>query len=144
MVGFLTGLIGSGINLLISVPINLLRFGSNMQGAQLTIDNIGDPAVRAMATRILQQMQDHPAMFAILGWLVFAFLSTGVATLGGLLGVSFFEKRKGQPPPSSGEPPSSYGFPPSATPPAGPSAGSPPRPEGPLDDINAWGDPPPR
>jgi hypothetical protein len=58
-------------------------------------------------------------------WLVFTLIAVGMATLGGIIGVAIFEKRKGnQPPPvyppqdypPPGYGPSGYGPPPSAPP----------------------------
>jgi hypothetical protein len=69
-------------------------------------------------------MRNNSMLSALLIWLIFALLFMSFATLGGVIGVSIFEKRKGQPhppqwpPPTEGSPPP--GFAPPSPPPGGP------------------------
>jgi hypothetical protein len=105
VVGLLAGLVGAGINLIISVPLKVLTWSSSLQSSQSMFDSFDDPAMRALGAQAINMMQDHPVLFALLGWLLFAFAGSGFAALGGVLGVAFFEKRKNSEQPAPPEPP---------------------------------------
>ncbi len=124
--GALAGVVGSLIYLIIGVPLSLLQWNSIVAQMEQRADNVQDAATREMMTQIFATMQNHPVLIALAVWLVFAIVGIGVASLGGLIGVAMFEKRKGQQYPPQA-PPSSGGFPPGYAPP-GPPPGGPQRP----------------
>jgi len=120
--GAFAGVVGSVINLIIGLPLSLLQWNSLIAQMEQRADNVSDAASRQMMMQIVATMQNHPVLIALAVWVVFAIVGISVAALGGLIGVAFFEKRKGpQYPPS--EPPSSTGFPPGYAPPAPPPGG---------------------
>jgi hypothetical protein len=61
-----------------------------------------------MVRQITDTMQAHPALIALGFWVVFAIVGTGMAALGGVIGVAIFEKRKGQPPSQPPYPPAVF------------------------------------
>jgi hypothetical protein len=110
-VGAFAGLVGSAILLVIGVPIQLLlRGGQDFEMAGRMWGS--DPEVMKM----LETMQENPAIFALIVWVVQSIITVGFAAIGGLIGVALFEKRKGQAPPP----------PPSWPPQPGPQQGPPP------------------
>jgi hypothetical protein len=115
--GALAGVVGSFINLIIGVPLTLLRWNSTLATLQQRTDAFPDAAARETVRQITDIMQSHPALVALGSWLLFAVLSVGMAALGGVIGVAMFEKRKGQPPSQPfppADPPPSYGARPAA------------------------------
>lgn len=126
--GALVGIVGSFINLLIGVPLTLLRWNDVISQVQQKADHVSDPASRAAVRQISDTMQSSPVLIALGLWLLFAIASVGMAALGGVIGVAMFEKRKGQAPPQPPYAPA--GFPPSYTapdpPPGGPTLPSQP------------------
>ena len=50
-------------------------------------------------------MEENRVLAALLIWLLFALVAVGLATLGGVIGVAIFEKRKSEPPPPPAYPP---------------------------------------
>jgi hypothetical protein len=99
--GALAGVIGSLIYLIIGVPLSLLQWDSVVAQMEQRADSVPDAATREMMTQIVATMQNHPVLIALAVWLMFAIVGIGVAALGGLIGVSMFEKRKGQYPPQA-------------------------------------------
>ena len=122
-VGALAGVVSAGVVLVIGVPLDLLLSGSNSQLLQQMADAAGDPAFRELMLQGAAMMRDHPILVALLTWFIQSILHIAFATVGGMIGVALFEKRKGQQPPS---PPSApdYGGPGYAPP--GPPPGGPP------------------
>ena len=114
--GVLAGVIGSLINLVLGVPLTLLQWSNVVASVQQRADSVGDAASREMLRQMTDAMQGHPALIALGVWVVFAIVGTGMAALGGVIGVAMFEKRKGQPPL---QPP----FPPAGLPPGYPLPG---------------------
>jgi len=97
--GALAGVVGSFINLVIGVPLSLLRWNTVISQMQQRADNVPDAASREMVKQMTDTMQSHPAVIALGLWLLFAIVGVGMAALGGVIGVAMFEKRKGQYPP---------------------------------------------
>ena len=104
IVGILAGVVGGVIVVVLGIPINLLA-GAAMREVIIGLVQNMDPAQVDM---IRQQMLSGETLAGtIVGQLISAVLLAIFATLGGLLGIPIFEKRKANltPPP----PPSGYG-----------------------------------
>lgn len=125
--GALAGVAGSFINLVIGVPITLLKWSTIVSQIEQSAEASSDPASRETIRQIISVMQSHPALIALGIWLIFAIVGIGVAAIGGVIGVAIFEKRKGQQYPPQVLPPTA-GFPPGYAPPGPPPGG--PRPPG--------------
>jgi len=107
--GALSGVVGSLINLVIGVPLSLLQWNSLMSQVEGRVESTSDPASREAVKQVVFIMQNHPALIALGIWLVFTIVAIVAAAVGGLIGVAFFEKRKGQQyPPPQGPPSSNY------------------------------------
>ena len=107
VVGAIAGAIGAAIYLVVGVPLGLL-VGNTMSGALVNLAAQSDPA---QAERLREQMAAQGAGIggAIFMGLVWAVLLVIFSTVGGLIGVAIFEKRKGGPPPPP-PPPAGGGF----------------------------------
>src|SRR5262245_27525398 len=103
--GLLGGIVGAAISLMVAVPIELLGWSANIESARQMSDRLDDAATRAIFAAATNLFENHPIGLVMLSWLVFALFSTGVAALSGAIGVSFFEKRRDQIPPSQPQPP---------------------------------------
>lgn len=123
-IGLLAGAVGSLIYLAIGTPITLMGWDAFTAAMLERSDTIADSASRESFKQAVVFMQNHALLSSLLIWLIFAILSMGFAALGGVIGVSIFEKRKGQPfPPQWPPPPEGYpppGFAPPSPPPGGP------------------------
>lgn len=147
VVGLLAGAVGAGVMLLISVPLGILGVGSGVAESLLRSigEAVNDPNVRQEMERAIEQMRQQSAgqrmVGALFNWLISAVVVVAFATLGGIIGVAIFEKRKGQPPTTGpgGYPPP--GFTPPGQPPGGPSSGGPQPPPG--QPPYGGGEPPP-
>ena len=103
VVGLLAGLVGAGVYLLLGIPIALVF---NPQTGVSAVKSIfalmNNPEVnRAMEEAIRNTENQSLAerlVGALVGWGITSVISVGFSAIGGLLGVSMFEKRKGQPP----------------------------------------------
>ncbi|MEN3335480.1 MAG: hypothetical protein V7641_4845 [Blastocatellia bacterium] len=129
LTGLLAGLIGSLVILLINIPF-ASRFGSEfIAGMKQAAEQQKDPQAQQTLNRLISLVQDNAILAALIIWLVFTLIAVGMATLGGIIGVAIFEKRKGnQPPPAyppPDYPPPGYG-PPGYGPPPGPPTNQPP------------------
>jgi len=123
--GALAGVVGSCINLVIGVPINLLQWSNVVSQVEQRTESSSDPASREAMRQVLSVMESHPVLIALAIWLIFAIVGIGVAAIGGVIGVAMFEKRKGQQyPPET--PPYTGGFPPGYPPSGPPPGGAPP------------------
>ena len=130
VVGMFAGLAGSVVNLVVGVPLNILYWNS-LTGAMLErADTIDDTATRESFKQIVAAMQSSPLLFSLMIWAISAILAIGFATLGGVIGVALFEKRKGQPYPPQWPPPPPPGYPPPGFTPPGPPPGGPAPPPG--------------
>ncbi|HKV39853.1 MAG TPA: hypothetical protein VJX67_11625 [Blastocatellia bacterium] len=108
-VGALAGLVGCSITLVVGIPLSIL-FGSGMTASIMSgLRGLSsDPNFTAQMDQALRQSQSRPMAealgYSLFYWVVGSLVSIGFATLGGLIGVSLFEKRKG-PPQGFGPPP---------------------------------------
>jgi hypothetical protein len=144
-VGAMAGLVGSVITLVIGVPLGLL-LGEGIPIALLQwfAGVINDPNASRQIQQTIEEMQrqaQHQPMAQkimsnLFFWLIGSVIQIGFATLGGIIGVALFEKRKGQPPPHEppwGQPPGTPGLAPPGPPPGPPpgqapyGGGEPPR-----------------
>jgi hypothetical protein len=109
ILGAMAGLIGAVITLVIGIPLSLL-LGSPMRGLLLSWLASMDPQ-QAEMMRIRMEASQTVAG-AIINGLILAVCLVIFATLGGLVGIPIFEKRKGgampPPPPAPGGAPGSY------------------------------------
>jgi len=111
--GSLAGVVGSLIYLVIGVPFTLLQWKSLVTQMEQRSENFPDAASREMINQIVAMMQGNPVLICLVMWIMFSVVAVGAATLGGVIGVAIFEKRKGQPYPPQ-PPVSSAGFPPAS------------------------------
>jgi hypothetical protein len=125
VVGLLAGLIGAGVHLVLGVPLALLFNEAGLSFLQNLLSQVTDPKAREMLDQAIRQSQSQGMaerlVAAVGSWLFISVVSIGFATLGGLIGVAMFEKRKGPPYPMQPPP----GYPPPGYPPGG---GYPPQP----------------
>ena len=114
VLGLLAGVVGAFIYVVIGIPINILM-GATMMGYFSRMMESIDPR-QAEAFRE-QLAASQTIIQQILSGLFSAFLLLVFATLGGLLGIPIFEKRKGgsdlpPPPQAFGGEPTPGGYPP--------------------------------
>lgn len=114
-VGAIAGVVSAGVILVVSVPLNLLLGSSNTQSLREIADATDNLAFREGMLQVTAMMQDHPVLFALCTWFVTSILYVAFASIGGMIGVAMFEKRKGQQPPAPGY--GGAGFPPPGSPP---------------------------
>ena len=109
ILGAMAGLIGAVITLVIGIPLSLL-IGSAMSGLLLGWLQSMDPNQAEMMRRQMEAGQTVAG--AIVNGLILAVCLVIFATIGGLIGIPIFEKRKGgtmpPPPPAPGGEPGSY------------------------------------
>lgn len=131
VVGLLAGLAGAGVYLVLGIPISLVFNQAGLSVLRSIFDQMNNPEIhRAMEEAIRNSQNQGLAerlVAALVGWLITSIISVGFSTVGGLIGVAMFEKRKGQQYPPQA-PPSSGGFPPGYAPPGPPPGG--PQPPG--------------
>ncbi|MFP5262735.1 MAG: hypothetical protein ACLGJB_12595 [Blastocatellia bacterium] len=123
MAGLLAGVVGSLIFLVAAVPFIMMSWGAVTAEMVARGEATNDPATQESVRRVVDFMQNNSLLSALLIWLIFALLFMSFATLGGVIGVSIFERRKGQPNPPQWPPPDggpSQGFAPPSPPPGGP------------------------
>lgn len=127
VVGALAGVVGAGVYLVLGVPISLLFDGAGL--LRSIVDQLDSPEFRVAMDEALRNSESQGLverlLAALFSWLVVSVISIGFSTLGGLIGVAMFEKRKGQQPPFPPTAPD-YGGPGFAPP--GPPPGGPPPP----------------
>src|SRR5215510_10237902 len=70
--GALAGVVGSGIYLVIGVPLTLLQWSSVVTQLQERSETIDDAPTRQMFKQIVASMQDHPVLIALMFWFIFA------------------------------------------------------------------------
>jgi hypothetical protein len=115
VLGLLAGVVGALIYIVIGIPISILM-GATMTGWLVRMMEGLDPRQAEMFRQ--QMLASQSIIQHILSGLFSAFLLLIFSTLGGLLGIPIFEKRKGgsdlPPPPQGfgGEPPHFGGEPP--------------------------------
>lgn len=109
IVGALAGVVGAVIALIVGIPLSLLM-GSAMSGMLTSMIESMDPSQAETMRRQMEAAQTLSG--AILNGLMIAVILLIFSTLGGLVGIPLFEKRKDNltppPPPASGGGPGSY------------------------------------
>jgi hypothetical protein len=128
-VGAMAGLIAAGIYLVVSIPLIIFAVGERFQQALLgrLAEWSSNPDLQEMMRKAMElsanQTSAQRLVSALPILIVFAVLSVGFSTLGGLLGVALFEKRRDQPPPPQYPPGYPPQYPPQYPPPSGGSGG---------------------
>ena len=116
VVGLLAGLVGAGVYLVLGIPISLVFNQAGLSVVRSILDQMNNPEIhRAMEEAIRNSQNQGLAerlVGALVGWLITSVISVGFSTVGGLIGVALFEKRKGQQYP----PQAPSGFPPGPPP----------------------------
>ncbi|MFY9607204.1 MAG: hypothetical protein WAU45_01155 [Blastocatellia bacterium] len=120
-VGALAGVVSAGVILVIGVPLNLLFSTSNSESMRQFADSSDNPAIREAMLQVTAMMEEHVVLFALLTWFVTSIIYIAFATVGGMIGVALFEKRKGQQPPPPAPDYGGPGYSPPGPPPGGPS-----------------------
>jgi hypothetical protein len=103
ILGVLAGLVGGAINIIIGIPVNLV-VGAAMRGVMLSFLESMNPGQVDM---MRAQMEASASVAGtIVNQLIGSVLLIVFATIGGLIGIPIFEKRKGNmtppPPPNTG------------------------------------------
>jgi len=138
LVGALAGLIAAGVYSLIGLALAVFNIGQRIQEglfirlAEMSNDPNLQERVRKMIEESANQPQAEKLVSALIFLVIVSVVYIGFSTLGGLLGVALFEKRRDQPPPPSYPPgypqnyPPSYppNYPPQYPPPSGQSGQS--------------------
>jgi hypothetical protein len=137
-VGAVAGLIAAGIYTLISLALAVFHIGQRIQEdlfirlAEMSNDPNLQERIRKMIEESANQPQAEKLASALIVLVIVSVIYIGFSTLGGLLGVALFEKRRDQPPPPPYPPgyPQNYppqyppNYPPQYPPPSGPSGPS--------------------
>jgi len=101
VLGVMAGVIGGLIYIVVGIPLAIV-LGSVMNGLIVSLMENSNPA---MAHEMRRQMMNQTVIGKVVFGFVWAILLIVFSTLGGLIGVSIFEKRKGDnapPPPPNG------------------------------------------
>ncbi|HVF88620.1 MAG TPA: hypothetical protein VNH22_01050 [Blastocatellia bacterium] len=141
--GALAGLVGAAIYLVIGVPLALLTESLFLEMVRHFVESMNNPQASAEFERRIREMQNQPLAqklaMGLINFVWYSVVMVGFSTVGGIIGVALFEKRKGQPPP--GYYPQGFAPPaPPAGPPVGPPLGNAPPPNEPP---YGGGEPPP-
>jgi hypothetical protein len=103
ILGALAGVVGAAITIVIGIPLSMLM-GSAMSGLFVRLMESIDPS---QAELIRSQIEaGQTVVRAIVNGLIMAVLLVIFSTIGGLIGIPIFEKRKDAAPPPS--PPQNY------------------------------------
>jgi hypothetical protein len=102
VLGVLAGLVGAAIYIVIGIPLGILA-GSALNGLIVKMLENADPS---SARQMQRQMANQSILGSVMFGFIWALLLILFSTLGGLVGVPIFEKRKGNPNP----PPPPQGF----------------------------------
>ena len=98
--GAIAGVFGCIITLFLGIPLQLLTTGLTSGFYKGMMESVADPEVRRAMEQAMAQQRTGDIGAQILGalfsWFIGSIIFIGFATLGGLIGVSIFEKRKGQ------------------------------------------------
>lgn len=128
-VGAMAGLIAAGIYLVISIPIILLAVGENFQRGlfEQMAGSINNPEIQEALRKAMEesavQTPGQRLVSSLPFSIIYAVLFVGFSTLGGLLGVALFEKRRDQPPPPQYPPSYPPNYPPNYPPQSPPQSG---------------------
>ncbi len=104
-IGLVAGLIATGIYVVVNLLMIVAGIGEGMQRRVLEglRERVADPEFQRMMEQIIEQSANQTAAQQLIGaipvLIVFGIFYIGFSTLGGLLGVALFEKRRGQSPP---------------------------------------------
>jgi uncharacterized membrane protein len=112
VVGLLAGLVGAGVYLVLGVPIGLVFNQTGVSVVKAIFATLNNPEINRAMEEAIRNAQNQGLgerlLGALVGWGITSVISVGFSTIGGLIGVSMFEKRKGQQYPPQAPP----GFPP--------------------------------
>jgi uncharacterized protein YqgC (DUF456 family) len=101
ILGVLAGVVGAVIYIVIGIPLSILA-GNALSGLIVKMLENADPS---SARQMRRQMMNQSVVMSVVWGFVWALLLLVFSTLGGLIGVPIFEKRKGNPTP----PPQGFG-----------------------------------
>ena len=111
VVGMLAGLVGAVVYLVLGIPIGLVFSDSGVAVIKTLFESMNNPEINRALEEAIKTSQNRSLgariLESLLSWFIVSVISIGFSTVGGLIGVSMFEKRKGQYPPPA--PPPSYG-----------------------------------
>ncbi|MGH9935590.1 MAG: hypothetical protein ACREAM_05040 [Blastocatellia bacterium] len=128
-VGAMAGLIAAGIYLVISIPVILLAIGESFQRGlfEQMAGSINNPEIQEALRKAMEESVNQTSAQRFISSLPFLIISAvlfvGFSTLGGLLGVALFEKRRDQPPPPQYPPSYPPNYPPNYPPQSPPQSG---------------------
>ena len=137
-VGAVAGLIAAGIYSLISLAMAVFNVGQRLQEELLNrmAEMSNDPTFQETVRKMIEESANQPLaqklVSVVIVLIIVSIIYIGFSTLGGLLGVALFEKRRDQPPPPQyppgyppGQPPNyPPNYPPQYPPSSGGSGGS--------------------
>jgi hypothetical protein len=103
ILGVLAGVVGAAIYVVIGIPLGILAGGAINGIIARMLENADPSSAREMR----RQMANQSILGSIMFGFVWALLLIIFSTLGGLIGVPIFEKRKGDPTPPA--PPQGFG-----------------------------------
>lgn len=111
VVGLLAGLVGAAVYLVLGIPIGLVFNQTGVSMVRSIFALLNNPEINRAMEEAIRNAENQGLAERLVGalviWCITSIISVGFSTIGGLIGVSMFEKRKGQYPPQA--PP---GFPP--------------------------------
>lgn len=123
-IGLMAGAIGGAIYIVIGLPLGLMANKLSIGIFESLSNMVNDPNFQNTMGRVIEQMRNQSLAerlaAGVVSAIIFAVLLAGFTTLGGLLGVALFEKRKDNVPPPPPQYPPQYppSYPPN-TPPGG-------------------------
>lgn len=119
VVGLLAGAVGAAVYLVLGIPIGLVLNQTGISVVKGIFATMNNPEINRAMEEAIRNAQNQGLAErlagALVGWGITSVVSVGFSTIGGLIGVALFEKRKGQYPPQG---PPGYG--PQGPPPGGP------------------------
>lgn len=111
VVGLLAGLVGAAVYLVLGIPIGLVFNQTGVSMVRSIFALLNNPEINRAMEEAIRNAENQGLAERLVGalviWFITSIISVGFSTIGGLIGVSMFEKRKGQYQPQA--PP---GFPP--------------------------------
>ena len=131
LAGMLAGLIGSVLYLLIHIPFAAHTMEQAVAAMKQAQSQQTDPQAIQMLQTWTSFAQDNGYLASLVVWGCCSLIAIGMATIGGLIGVAIFERRKSDQAPPPSYPPQNYppgpGYgPPPGQPPYGPQGTPPP------------------
>jgi hypothetical protein len=105
VVGLLAGLVGAGVHLVLGIPIGLVFNQTGVSVVKSILGMMNNPEINRAMEETIRNAQSQGlverVVGALVGWCITSVISVGFSAVGGLIGVSMFEKRKGQNPPQA-------------------------------------------